>query len=87
MANGALPSGYRVLAGSDHPHPADAQDLRPTDGGEPVTVTILLKRRADATPRRPADYAGALAPRPGREDFAAGRGADPAAIARVAAFA
>src|SRR5579862_4004490 len=87
MANGALPSGYRPLAGSDHPHPADATVLRPTDAAEPVTVTIMLKRRADAAPKRPADFAAAVAPRPAGEDFAAGRGADPAAMARVAAFA
>jgi kumamolisin len=87
MANGALPSGYRPLAGSDHPHPADATVLRPTDAALPITVTIMLKRRADAAPRRPADFAAAAPPRPTPEDFAAGRGADPAALARVAAFA
>jgi len=80
-------SGYRYLEGSIHPHPRDHVKLRATADGEPVTVTLMLRRKARHTIPSPDALVVDSKPRPQREAFAAAHGADPAELDAVAAFA
>ena len=83
----ALSAGYRELEGSAHPHPEDHTLLHATDGAQQMTVTLILRRKPGAPAPSPQQAAVTGAPRPSREAFAAERGADPAELQAVAAFA
>jgi kumamolisin len=82
-----LADGYVPLAGSDHPHPSDHRYVKATDGAEPVTVTLMLRRRAGAAAKEPKAFLQTSGARPSREEFALTQGADPADVQRVEAFA
>jgi kumamolisin len=80
----AMIHNYVPLKDSVHPHPPEHRDIAPTDGAQELTVTIMLRRRGGQARREPQ---ASTAARPTREAFAAARGADPAEIAEVEAFA
>jgi kumamolisin len=83
----ALGIAYRSLRGSQHPHPKDHRKLHPTDGAEPLTITLLLRRRHDHPEVKPEAVTVGHGSRPTRGHFAAAYGADPGELAAVAAFA
>jgi kumamolisin len=82
---------YRMLKGSEHPHPAGHTKLKPTDGADTLTVTLLLRRKqGDAKPAH-GGAGGAAADtglaRPTRDAFAVQHGADPKELEAVKTFA
>src|SRR5271154_82938 len=78
---------YRSLAGSTHPHPREHTKLRPTDGGEQLTVTLMLRRRPGHAKLKPEAIVADRRLRPSRDVFAASRGAEPSELEAVTAFA
>jgi|GEM_PF-496386 len=87
----ALRAGYKAVQGSEHSFPKDHKELRASAGGEPITVTLILRRRPDGAKMRALSEfsadANASHQRPSREQFAAAHGADPKEMAQVEAFA
>jgi|SRR5579863_2783917 len=87
----ALPKGYKALKGSEHVHAEDQKDLNPTAGNEPVTATLILRRRPGGPSLRgikefSAKPNGAKEPL-SREAFAENHGADPKELEQVAEWA
>jgi kumamolisin len=78
---------YRSLKGSKHPHPQEYKKLHPTDAGEQLTVTLLLRRNPSHTKLRPESMIADRGSRPPREAFAEARGAVPSELEAVANFA
>jgi kumamolisin len=78
---------YRSLKGSEHPHPHEHKKLHPTDGGEQLTVTMLLRRKPGHAKLKPGAMVADRGTRPSREEFAAARGAEPSELKAVTDFA
>jgi len=51
--------GYQIIAGSECDHPAEARNSKPIAPGELITVTLLLRPRADAAPLTLSDFSAA----------------------------
>jgi kumamolisin len=83
----ASSDGFSPLPGSEHPHPTDHSKLRPTDGAGQLTVTLLLRRKPGHVALKPEQVVADASARPSQAQFAAARGADPAELDAVAAFA
>ena len=87
----ALPHGYKSVTGTDHAHPKDHKVLQPTDGGNLVTATMIVRRRPGGPKlREVGDFAAKpRAPRQhlSRAEFASSHGADPKELEQVAEFA
>jgi kumamolisin len=83
----ATPAAYRSLQGSEHPQPKDFKKLQPTDDGQELTVTLLLRRNPGHTPVKPEDVFAKPSSRPTRETFAASRGAAQNEMDAVVSFA
>jgi kumamolisin len=83
-----LPNGYKAIEGTEHTH-ATHKDLGATAANEPVTVTLVLRRREGGpTPRAVAEFAPGKGHKPlSRAQYAAAHAADPADVAEVTAFA
>ncbi|KVZ49651.1 hypothetical protein WL18_05780 [Burkholderia ubonensis] len=87
----ATSAAYRLIKGSEHPHPTGYTKLKPTDSAHELTVTLLLRRRpgdAQSTARAAGgaiDGKGSV--RPTRDAFALHHGADPKELDAVKAFA
>jgi kumamolisin len=81
--------GYVTLKGSRHPHPEKHRKLGPTDAGEEITVTVLIRRRRGSKPKNVADFCknAAVHRPPSRTRFAQTCGADPKDLKAVADFA
>jgi kumamolisin len=80
---------YDILKGSEHEHPPAHKDLNASAPGQPVTVTLILRRRGGAKALGLGDFAKPHQ-RPellSRAEFAASHGADPKDIAAVETFA
>jgi kumamolisin len=82
----APPISYRSLKGSRHPHPKEYKKLRPADGAEELTVTLILRRRPGHSQLRPEASTGDSRSRPSPEAFAAARGAQRSELDAVVAF-
>jgi kumamolisin len=84
----ALPKGYKSIKGSEHVHPLDQKELSPTAGSEPLTVTLILRRRTDGGELQGIKDFSAKSERakepPSHEEFAATHGADPKELEQVA---
>ncbi|RXH16671.1 peptidase S53 [Bradyrhizobium guangzhouense] len=81
----ASPVSYAALAGSAHPHPQEHTKLRPTDAGEQLTVTLMLRRKPGHVKLKPEAMVADSKARPSRDAFAATRGADPSELEKVVA--
>jgi kumamolisin len=83
------PRGYKAIAGTDHPHPADHKPLNPTAPGELVTATIFVRRKPNGAKLREVADFGGTSPRVriSHDEFAAEHGADPKEMEAVAAAA
>ncbi|MGA8755339.1 MAG: S53 family peptidase [Stellaceae bacterium] len=86
-----VPAGYQRLEGSER-HPArNARRLGPADPAEPLSVTIVLRRRLDGPPVPNFEWYAATPPRDRHrmpiEVFAGKYGASPEDIDCVVAFA
>ena len=82
---------YKPVKGTEHKHPAGHTALKPTGDAEPVTATLVLRRREnganlrkleDFTPQSKASQKH-ISP----SDFDAAHGADPKEMEEVAEFA
>ncbi len=80
------PVAYRSLRGSKHPHPKEHKKLRPADGAEQLTVTLILRRRPGHAQLKPEAVAAVSRSRPSREAFAATQGAQQSELDAVVAF-
>jgi kumamolisin len=79
-----------AVAGSERVPLPGAKLVGPVDPNEQMSVTVLVRRRADANPVNTADLGGrppAERQHVTREEFAGARGADPQDLARVEEFA
>ena len=50
------PSGYQILASSEHPPHPKTKRLTTADAGEIVTIQIMVRRRPDGPPLKDLDY-------------------------------
>jgi kumamolisin len=86
-----LPSGYKVLKGSNHSLPKGDRILKPTSENEQITATLILRRRTDGPSLKTLeDFSGNGAGNNRantRGAFAAAHGADPAELNKVVEFA
>jgi kumamolisin len=86
-----MPRDYKPVKGTEHKHPAGHAALKATAANEPVTATVILRRRQNGKNlRKLEDFSPqSKAPRKqiSRSDFAADHGADPKELEEVAAFA
>jgi kumamolisin len=85
-----VPATYRRLERSAHPHSEKSTPLGAVDVNEPVTVTLILRRRPGAQPITVEDFtktARSERKRLSHEDFANTHGAAPEELERVAEFA
>jgi kumamolisin len=85
------PRGYSFVKGSAHPHPERHKKLEPVPDNQPVSVTLILRRRPSG-PRmkKVEDFAVGpkpLAPPMSRARFAKAHGADPRDLQAVVRFA
>src|SRR5580658_5102050 len=85
-----IPQAYRPLERSEHPHSEKSTPAGPADANEPVTATLIVRRRPGAQPLGIEDFT--KTPRSerkhlSREEFAATHGAAPEELESVAAFA
>jgi kumamolisin len=86
-----IPDTYKPLERSAHPHLAQSKAAGAVDAGEPITVTLIVRRRPGAEPLHSLEYFQNT-PRAQRkhlshEEFAEAHGAAPADLDRVAEFA
>jgi kumamolisin len=78
--------GYEVLKGSEHRHPPEHTEPSATAPGELITVTLIVRRRAESRLRGLSDYSARPEPL-SRAAFAATHGAEPRDLSAVEAFA
>jgi kumamolisin len=87
----AIKQGYVSLEGSEHTHANIHKDLNKTAATEPVTVTLILRRRQDGNHVRALEdfsvHSGKENKLVSHTDFAALYGADPKELQQVADFA
>src|SRR6266699_6834730 len=86
----STPTSRVPLAGSERMALPEARLIGPIDSQEPVSVSVLVRRRPSAPSLDAAATAGLSGTsrrRLARTEFAATYGADPADLARVEAFA
>jgi kumamolisin len=87
----AIKEGYVSLKGSEHVNANNHKDLNKTAASEPVTVTLILRRRADGEkPREMKDFSAKssnVSQPVSHAKFAALYGADPKELQQVADFA
>jgi kumamolisin len=87
----ATPKGFAVLKGTEHSRPSGHHVLKASAQDEPVTVTVIVRRRSggpqmatvDAFSAKPAASRASRS----RSQFVADHGADPKDLDEVAAFA
>ncbi len=86
-----LPEDYKPVKGTEHNHPPGHKALNPTAGNEPVTATVILRRRVNGPKLRELDEFSPQSKTPpkkiSRSEFAADYGADPKEMEQVASFA
>jgi kumamolisin len=61
--------------------------LRPTDGSEQLTLTLMLRRKPGHAKAKPEEMIANRTPRPSREAFAQAHGAEPSELEAVESFA
>ena len=87
----APPKGYKSLKGSEHIHPKDHKESNPTPGNEPVTVTLIVRRRPGASELRGVKEftgkANGARQHLTHAEFAATHGADPKELDQVSEWA
>lgn len=87
----AVPKGYKSLQGTEHRLPRGHKVVRRTRPDEPITVTLIVRRRnGEGALRSMKDFVapGATPARPlSRAEFGATNGANPDDLATVAQFA
>jgi kumamolisin len=86
----AIKEGWVSLDGSEHVQTKNHADLNKTPGSEPVTVTLILRRRADGEkPRAMNDFSAKSGntQKVSRADFAAAYGADQKDLDQVTNYA
>jgi kumamolisin len=86
-----LPTGYESLKGSAFARPKDHKELNPTPGNEPVTVTLVLRRRQGGTQLKGVKEFSAM-PKGAKQslshaEFAENYGADPKELDQVSSWA